>query len=420
MMERRILLKSVLGVAALSAASDALAAKPAKPAVPISDRLYMTDLLTRIARPVTSAMAVGELRKRFAVEVSPTWDGRSKEFAYLECFGRLVSGLAPWLALPDDETTEGRVRRELREQVLQCYGHAVDPNSPDYLHWRGEGQALVDSAYFTQALVRAPAALWEPLPALTKSRIVAEIKGLRTVSPPYTNWLLFAAMNEAFLLSIGEEHDPIRIDLAVRKMNEWYAGDGWISDGERFHMDYYNSFVIHPMLIDILDVAVARKMYFWGGKIEEVRDLALRRMQRYCEHIERFISPEGTFPPVGRSITYRTAAFQPLAQLAWRKALPATLPEGQVRAALTAVHKAIFTNPTNFTRDGFLTIGFAGHQPQIGDRYSNNGSMYITSEGFLALGLPANDPFWTSPAQPWTAKRAFANAPFNKDYAVDY
>jgi hypothetical protein len=84
-----------------------------------------------------------------------------------------------------------------------------------------------------------------------------------------------------------------------------------------------------------------------------------------------------------------------------------------------AVHRAIFTNPTNF-KDGFLTIGFAGARPEIGDSYSNNGSMYITSESFLALGLPATDSFWTSPAQDWTAKRAFANQPFKKDYAVDY
>ena len=278
----------------------------------------------------------------------------------------------------------------------------------------------MDSAYFTNALIRAPQALWEPLPDLVKQRIIAEIKGLRRVNPPYTNWLLFAAMNEAFLMSIGEDYDVMRIDLAIRKMNEWYGGDGWVQDGERFHMDYYNSFVIHPMLVEILEVAVAKRMPFWNARIADVHALALRRMQRYAEHLERFVSPEGTFPTIGRSLTYRTAAFQPLALLAWKKKLPETLPEGQVRAALMAVHRAIFTNPTNFTKDGFLTIVFAGARPEIGDRYSNNGSMYITSEGFLALGLPASDSFWTSPAQDWTAKRAFANDLFARDYAVDY
>jgi hypothetical protein len=136
--------------------------------------------------------------------------------------------------------------------------------------------------------------------------------------------------------------------------------------------------------------------------------------------LERFISPTGTYPPIGRSLTYRTAAFQPLALLAWRKALPTNLPEGQVRAAMSAVHQMIFSAPTNFTQEGFLTIGFAGHQPTLGDRYSNNGSMYITSESFLALGLPADDSYWTAPAADWTQKKAFSSQPFPKDYAVDY
>ena len=415
---RRSLLKVAIAAAAAGAAPSLAAAQPRLAAR--NDREYMVDLLTRIADPVLTLMSRGELKARFPVEVSPIWDGRPKGVTYMECFGRLISGLAPWLALPDDDTAEGRVRRDLRLKAQLSYGHAVDPNGPDYLLWGDGGQPLVDSAYFTNALIRAPGALWEPLPDLVKQRIIAEIKGLRRVNPPYTNWLLFAAMNEAFLMSIGEDYDVMRIDLAIRKMNEWYGGDGWVQDGERFHMDYYNSFVIHPMLVEILEVAVAKRMPFWNARIADVHALALRRMQRYAEHLERFVSPEGTFPTIGRSLTYRTAAFQPLALLAWKKKLPETLPEGQVRAALMAVHRAIFTNPTNFTTDGFLTIGFAGARPEIGDRYSNNGSMYITSESFLALGLPATDSFWTAPAQDWTAKKAFANQPFNRDYAVDY
>jgi hypothetical protein len=298
--------------------------------------------------------------------------------------------------------------------------HAVDPKSPDYLAWKGHGQTLVDSAYFTNALMRAPKALWEPLDATTKSRIVAEIKALRRVDPPYTNWLLFAAMNEAWLLSIGEESDPMRMNGAIRKVNEWYAGDGWIKDGESFHFDYYNSFVMYPMLLEVLEVLDRQHGPFWNGKPADLYAQAQKRIQRYCEHLERFISPQGTFPPIGRSLTYRTAAFQPLALLAWRKQLPPSLPEGQVRAALQAVHRAVWSEPSNFTRDGFLTIGFVGHQPELGDWYSNNGSMYIASESFLALGLPASDSYWTSPAQDWTQKKAFAGQRFPKDYPVAY
>ncbi len=417
-MKRRHFMGTALAgaVAGLAPASAPAATAPA----PGGDRDWMLGLLQRMAEPVLTAMAKGELKKRFALELSPTWDGRSPDVAYLECFGRLIAGIAPWLALPDDATAEGRLRARLRQLALQSYAHAVDPASPDYLGWRSGGQALVDSSYFTNALIRAPQALWQPLDATTKRRIVGEIKGLRRVEPPYINWMLFAAMNEAFLLSVGEEADPMRTNVAIRKVNEWYVGDGWIKDGETFHFDYYNSYVMYPMLLEILEVLERHNAPFWNGKPADLRAQALKRMQRYGEHLERFVSPTGTYPPIGRSLTYRTAVFQPLALLAWRKQLPASLPEGQVRAALRAVHDAVWSDPTNFTKDGWLTLGFVGHHPELADIYSNNGSMYIASASLLALGLPAGDSYWTSPAQDWTQKKAFAGRAFPKDYAVSY
>lgn len=237
----------------------------------------------------------------------------------------------------------------------------------------------------------------------------------------YNNWLLFAAINEAFLLMISEEWDPMRIETAIRKIDEWYAGDGWIGDGDIFHFDYYNSYVMYPMSIEVLEVLVAKKAQF-AATFPPADYLArfMKRAQRYCEHLERMVSPVGTYPPLGRSITYRTSAFQPMALLSWRHALGDKLSNGQVRSAMTAVHRALFTPPSNFNQAGFLTIGFAGEQTSLGDRYSNNGSMYITTAGFLALGLPADDPYWTAPAVPWTQKKAYGGQPFPRDYAVSY
>ena len=428
-MERRNFIQSLaagsagamLGVAQMAGA----ATKPvpaAAAAKPVTDksRAELAALAQKMSEPVLSNMAAGTLKKNFALEVSPTWDGRDQGVAYLECFGRLIAGIAPWLALPDDGTPEGRTRKRLQQMALQSYTNSVAPSNPDYLLWKGPGQTLVDSAYFTNALMRAPKALWEPLDATTKARIIAEIKALRRIEPPYINWMLFAAMNEAWLMSIGEEFDPLRMNVAIRKINEWYVGDGWIKDGDAFHFDYYNAFVMHPMLVEILDVLDDKKGAFWNGKPEELRAQAVKRMQRFSEHLERFIGTDGSFPPIGRSLTYRTAAFQPLALLALRKQLPVSLPEGQVRAALQAVHKAVWTAPGNFTKDGYLTIGFVGHQPELGDWYSNNGSMYIASASLLPLGLAPTDTYWTAPAQDWTQKKAFAGARFPKDYPVNY
>ena len=101
-----------------------------------ADRAYWCKLAYQMAYPVLSNMAKGELQKNMQLEVSPTWDGRNKKVAYMETFGRLMAGIAPWLTLPDDDTEEGKMRKELREMALKSYANAVDPQSPDYLLWR--------------------------------------------------------------------------------------------------------------------------------------------------------------------------------------------------------------------------------------------------------------------------------------------
>ena len=380
------------------------------------DRTYWADLMYKISEPVLSNMSKGELSKNMELELSPTWDGRDKRVTYMECFGRLMSGLAPWLALPDDNTSEGKKRKQLREWALKSYAHSVDPNSPDYLLWRNEGQPLVDAAYIANSFLRAPKQLWEPLDELTKKRYIEEFKQLRRVDPPYTNWLLFSAMVETFLMSIDEQYDAYRIHSAIRKIEEWYVGDGWYADGEHFAFDYYNSFVIQPMYVEVLEHLVEKKRMVKPEQLETAR----KRMQRYSMILERLVSPEGTFPVFGRSMTYRAGVFQPLALLSWRKNLPQELPEGQVRAAMTSVLKRMFSAEGNFTQKGFLQLGFAGHQPKLADWYTNNGRLYLTSLAFLPLGLPADDSFWTSSPQDWTSKKAWSGQDFPKDHAVSF
>lgn len=379
------------------------------------DRAYWCNLLYKMAQPVLSNMAEGRLQQNMLVEVSPSWDGRNKGVTYMETFGRLMAGLAPWLTLPDDNTEEGKMRKQLRDWALKSYTHAVDPQSPDYLLWRGHGQALVDAAYVAESFLRAYDQLWMPLDDVTKKRYVEEFQQLRRVDPPYTNWLLFSSTIEAFLAKAGASYDEYRINSAIRKVEEWYTGDGWYADGSSFAFDYYSSYVFHPMYLETLQAmkdAKARTRIHYG----KYYDRALKRAQKYSLVLERLISPEGTFPVFGRSIPYRLATMQPLALMAWYEQLPEGVGNGQVRAALTAVMHRMYDGKENFNEAGFLTIGFAGRQPNVADWYTNNGSLYMTSLAFLPLGLPAAHPFWTDAAFDWTSKKAWDGQPFPKDH----
>lgn len=382
-----------------------------------SDRELWAGILYQMAAPVLSNMSEGKLQENMLVELSPTWDGRDKRVTYMECFGRLMAGLAPWLSLPDDDTAEGKQRKQLREWALKSYAQSVDPESKDYLLWRKEGQPLVDAAYIAESFLRGYDVLWVPLDDLTKQRYIAEFQQLRRVDPPYTNWLLFSSTVECFLKKAGAQTDYYRITSALRKVDEWYVGDGWYSDGEDFAFDYYNSFVIHPMYVECLEVMTnGGKQNIWNVKGGNFPN-ALKRMQRFGMILERFVSPEGTFPVFGRSITYRTGVLQPLALLSLRGWLPKELPAGQVRAAMTAVIQRMFGDNRNFNAEGYLTLGFNGSQPNISDWYTNNGSLYLASLAFLPLGLPADAPFWTDAPQLWTSKKAWGGEDFPKDHA---
>ncbi|MFS2555978.1 MULTISPECIES: DUF2264 domain-containing protein [Bacteroides] len=380
-----------------------------------SDRKVWCDILYRMAAPVLKNMSEGKLQQNMQLELSPTWDGRDKRVSYMEAFGRLMAGIAPWLSLPDDETAEGRLRKQLREWALKSYANAVDPQSIDRLLWEENFQTLVDAAYVAESFLRGYDALWMPLDSVTKQRYIEEFTSLRRINPLYTNWLLFTTTIEVFLWKANAKPDMYRIDSTLRKINEWYVGDGWYSDGPGFAFDYYNSFALHPMYFEALDELTesGKKQKDWAGCSYEK---SIKRMQRFGCILERFISPEGAFPVLGRSITYRTGVFQPLALLVWKGLLPKELTNGQVRSALTCVFKRMYSDNRNFNEKGYFTLGFNGKQPKVSNVYTDNGSLYMATLAFLPLGLPASHPFWTSPAESWTSKKAFDGEEFPKDH----
>lgn len=383
-----------------------------------NDRSYWVNVLSKMAEPILSNISRGEFRKNMPIVVSPIFDNRDPSVGYLEAFARLLAGMAPWLGLADDETEEGKLRKKFREQALLGIQHGVEPSSRDYFLWDTKltNQPLVDAAYLAQAFLRGPKSLWEPLPERTKAQVIEEFTKLRKVKPNESNWLLFAATVETFLYVVGAAYSRERIDYALHKFdNEWYVGDGWYSDGPRFSFDHYNGYVIHCMQVECLQHNITADQ-----KYVDMYDRAYNRMQRYAHHLERMIAPDGSFLVVGRSSTYRTAAFQPLASVVLGNKIPKNLSKGQIRAALTAVMKHIFIEST-FDATGWLTMGVIGaSQSNLADYYTNVGSMYMTSLSFLPLGLPAQDEFWTVAPEKWTSQKVFNGEKFPRDYYVTY
>jgi hypothetical protein len=386
-----------------------------KPAKVVPVRKVWLNYMDKVARPVLSNLAEDQLKLKMPMELSDRIDNKESrtKAGYLEAFGRTLSGIAPWLQAEGGDADELKLRNQYREWTLKAIANAVNPQAKDYMQWNG-GQPLVDASFVALGLIRSPW-LWEHLDEKVKLQVVDAMKITRNTVPVYSNWILFSGMIEAFFCKYDLGHDPVRVEFAVREFTQhWYVGDGMYSDGMEFHLDYYNSIVIHPNLSTILDV-LNQKSKKYGA--EQAREILTG--QRYAEILERLINTDGSFPATGRSIVYRGGLFTHLANVAYKKQLPTKLLPAQVRGALTALIQKTLGAPQTFNDAGWLNIGLYGKQPGLADFYITTGSLYICADIFLPLGLPDNDEFWSSPDAPWTSVRIWSGQDVPADHALD-
>ncbi|MCJ7842262.1 DUF2264 domain-containing protein [Lederbergia sp. NSJ-179] len=377
------------------------------------NRKFWLNTMITIATPVLEALEQRRLKELMPVESK---DGSNRTpYAHLEAMARLLVGMAPWLEKPCEDEEEEKLRVRFCSLAREAIDAGTAPDSPDFMNFKDGGQPIVDTAFLAHAILRSPNELWDQLEERVKHNVISAFKSTRTSKPVFSNWLLFSAIIEAVLYKVGEKDwDPMRIDFAIKQFDQWYLGDGVYSDGPDFHFDYYNSFVIHPMLVDLMET-VSQEYPDWSHR----KEIIIKRSQRFAAVQERLISPEGTFPPIGRSLAYRFGAFQTLAQHALRGDLPDGVTPAQVRSGLTAVIQKTIESSGTFLEGGWLSIGFSGHQPDIGEHYISTGSLYLCSAVFLPLGLAQTDPFWSDPWEAWTAKKAWEGAEFTIDHAID-
>ena len=382
-----------------------------------NDRAYWLEVLERVSNPVLKALHERTLRRTMPVEAAPGQRESRAVGTDLEAMGRLLAGIAPWLELDasaGESAQETELRNRYRAWALDGIASALDPSSPDSMHFGASSQTLVDSSFLALALLRAPNQLLGKLDATTRKRLVEALMTERRIQPGFTNWLLFAAMNEALLKVLDQPWDRMRVDYALRSLQSWYVGDGAYGDGPHFHWDYYNSFVMQPYLLQLMDT-LGNESSVWTAMREPIHLHA----QRYAAVQERLIGTDGSYPVIGRSITYRCGAFQLLADVARRHMLSEEITPAQVRCALSAVMRRTLEPKGTFDAGGWLQIGLAGHQPGLGEGYISTGSLYLCSAAWLPLGLPPADAFWSQPPARWTQQKIWSGEDAKNDHAHD-
>ena len=374
----------------------------------MSTRKYWLDTMLKITAPVIENLAAGTLASTMPVDREDR-----TEFTYLEAFGRTLEGIAPWLEVELPEGEEKELQKKYRALTVKALDMATDSESPDFLNFSSGKQPLVDAAFMAHGILRAKNVLWNDIPDKIKANVKATLISSRCIEPFNNNWLLFASMVEACLYFMGEKPIIERLDKGINVFREkWYVGDGVYSDGKQYHQDYYNSFVIHPMLVDVL--ATVKEL---DPSYAEFFPQACARAQRYAEILERMIMPDGSYPIVGRSICYRFGCFQMLAQSALQKDLAENITPAMVRCGLTSVIRRVMETKSPFDDGGWLIAGVVGHQPELAERYISTGSLYLCCAVFLPLGLAPTEPFWADADELPTNAKAWSGEHISIDHA---
>ena len=322
-------------------------------------------------------------------------------FAPLEVLGRILAGIGPWLASDPADAGERMEVERIVGWMTSALATMASARSAEGAWFDAGDQSLVDAAYLVMGLHRSRKQIWDRLSAADRNGILDALERSRAIRPWRNNWVLFPALIEAFLAVEGRRHRSADVRQALVRCEEWYVGDGWYADGESFEANAYNSLVFHPFLLTLLQMDRGTRAFVPEFLAAPIRD----RARWHAETLERLIAADGSFPAIGRSLTYRCGVFQLLAHLALADDLPDRLRRGDVRDALDAVIRWTLVQPGTLDDEGWLRIGLRGYQPGLAEPYVSCGSVYMCLTAFLPLALSASSRFWTEDGGAWTAVR---------------
>ncbi|MGW3659851.1 DUF2264 domain-containing protein [Streptomyces sp. NPDC005151] len=314
--------------------------------------------------------------------------GSGEQSDALEGFART------FLLLALRTATEGG-REDLLERYAEGLAAGVDPASPEAWPRITDPvrQTLVEAASIAIALHLTRARVWDRLAERTRQHTTEWLRGASGLTIPDNNWHLFRVVVGEFLASVGADHDRGELERDLERVEEFWVGDGWYSDGPHAAYDHYCGWAMHtyPVLIDLIT----------GPRPSSPR--AQERLRRYLEDAVGLVGSDGSPLFQGRSLIYRVAA----AAAPWAGAVAGCSPlaPGQTRRLASGMLRH-FVDQGFLGADGVPTLGWYGAYPPIVQSYSAPASPFWLAKGFLGLLLPADHPCWTAPEEPLPAELA--------------
>ncbi|BBC37530.1 uncharacterized protein SGFS_088240 [Streptomyces graminofaciens] len=285
----------------------------------------------------------------------------------------------------------GRVGPDLVERYAAGLAAGTDPHHPE--HWppiTDRAQPMVEAASIAIALHESRPWLWDHLDDTVRGRLADWLGGFVGADVNDSNWRLFQVITEEFLASVGAPHSRAEIDAGLARLDDWYRGGGWYTDGDGRKFDYYNAWALH--LYPVLWARIA------GPRADP--DTVARHRFRLREFLavhQHFFGSDGAPVHQGRSLTYRFATTAPLWAGALADATP--LPPGRTRRLASGGLKHFVERGVPDER-GLLRLGWYRPFLPVTQRYSGPASPYWASKAFLGLLLPESHPVWTAKEEP--------------------
>lgn len=280
----------------------------------------------------------------------------------------------------------GAVEPALIERYAAGLAAGTDPDSGEsWPRITDCSQQMVEAASIAVALHETRPWIWDRLDAGVRERVADWLSGFVGGRTWDNNWRLFQVVSEQFLASVGAPYNRTDIESGLDRIEDWYVGDGWYTDGDGQNFDYYIGWAMH--LYPLLWSRIAGPDD--GGRTAVYR----QRLSRFLEDYPHFFGADGAPVHHGRSLTYRFAALAPV----WMGALADCTPlaPGLTRRLASGTMRHFAERGVPDER-GLLTLGWYDTFLPVTQPYSGPASPYWASKGFLGLLLPADHPVWTA------------------------
>ncbi|WP_440961981.1 DUF2264 domain-containing protein [Paenibacillus nitricinens] len=348
---------------------------------PLKTREDLVIALEQLTDPLRPHYSRGSAR----LEIGRTGASYSAATAEMEGFSRVLWGLVPLLIGGGDS--------ELWDIVLDGIRHGTDPSHEEY--WgevKDYDQRLVEMAVFGFALAAIPERIWLPLAPKEQDQLYRWLNQINAHPCYDCNWLFFNVLVNVGFRKIGRSYDAEQLENNLKRMDDFYLGEGWYSDGINGHSDYYVPFAIHYYAL----------LY---AKLMEQEDSERSRMFKdrarlFAAEFIGWFAPDGSALPYGRSLAYRFAQSAFWSALAYADV--EGFPAGVVKGLVLRNLRWWFSQPI-VDAYGVLTIGYTYPNLVMAENYNAPGSPYWALKTFLPLALGADHPFWKEEELPLPA-----------------